>query len=39
MVNSYLEVDLKSNIRARKVVLRVCEELANYCDNLWSHAR
>ena len=37
--NVYLEIDLKSNIRARKVVHRVCEEVARYCDNLWSYAR
>lgn len=37
-VNSYVEVDLKSNIRARKVVQRVCEEVANYFDSLWRYA-
>lgn len=38
-VNTYLEVDLKSNIRARKVVHRGCEEMASYFDKLWDYAR
>jgi hypothetical protein len=38
-VNTYLEVDVKSNIRAKKVVHRVCEEMANYIDKLWEYIK
>lgn len=38
VVNSYLEVDLKSNLRASKVVLRVYQELASYLDTLYDYA-
>lgn len=39
VVNSYIELDLKSNIKARKVVQRVCEEVAAYYDRLWLVAK
>ena len=38
-VHSYLWVDAKSNIKARKVVERVYQEVANYIDNLYDYAR
>jgi hypothetical protein len=36
-VNTYLEVDLKSNLRASKVVLRVYQEVGTYIDNLFDY--
>lgn len=39
IANVYMQVDLKSNIKASKVVQRVYQEMGNYLDNLYEYAR